>query len=305
VFAEYQSIIRDYIKGKNGVYALYKGHMLYYVGLTSNMRTRIKHHLKDRHAGKWDSFSFYLTEDNKHIKELETLILKVAEPKGNKVKGNLPGSKDLFRQLDKDIKVFQNEKRKRILKGHFTSPKTGKPNFSPTEKGQPSLAPYVSQSFPIQKTYKGKTYKAKVRSNGKIYYEGVVYDNPTAPAKKIVKRTVSGWLFWHFKNDEGKWIKLHKLREKKPWGKKKKTSRKAKNPLAPYVTKRFPIRGIYKGKTYKASVRSDGTIQYDGKIYNSPSGSARAARKQQTNGWTFWKCKNRKGIWVNLETVKH
>ena len=63
---KYQNILKEYVKGRHGVYALYsKGH-LYYVGLASNLRNRLKSHLTDRHAQTWDSFSVYLTINDSH-----------------------------------------------------------------------------------------------------------------------------------------------------------------------------------------------------------------------------------------------
>jgi type I restriction-modification system DNA methylase subunit len=35
---------------RHGVYALYRGNRLYYVGLASNLRSRLNTHLRDRHA---------------------------------------------------------------------------------------------------------------------------------------------------------------------------------------------------------------------------------------------------------------
>ena len=80
---KYQDIIRKYVKGRYGVYSLYRKHKLYYVGLASNLRSRLHHHLRDRHAGTWDSFSVYLTVGDQHLHELETLILRIIKPKGN------------------------------------------------------------------------------------------------------------------------------------------------------------------------------------------------------------------------------
>lgn len=37
----YQKIIKDFVKGRHGVYALYKKGRLYYVGLASNLRKGI------------------------------------------------------------------------------------------------------------------------------------------------------------------------------------------------------------------------------------------------------------------------
>lgn len=45
---EYQDIVKKFVRGRQGVYALYRGEKLYYVGLASNLRNRLRHHLKDR-----------------------------------------------------------------------------------------------------------------------------------------------------------------------------------------------------------------------------------------------------------------
>ena len=101
---EYQKIIRDFVRGRHGVYALYKKSKLYYVGLASNLRSRLKHHLRDKHKGFWDRFSVYLTIGDKHLKELETLVLRMASPKGNKQAGKFVRSEDLKRKFRKGIK---------------------------------------------------------------------------------------------------------------------------------------------------------------------------------------------------------
>ena len=54
---EHQEIVRRYVRARNGVYALYRGKRLYYVGLATNLKNRLGHHLKDRHHGSWDRFS--------------------------------------------------------------------------------------------------------------------------------------------------------------------------------------------------------------------------------------------------------
>jgi hypothetical protein len=38
---------------------------------------RLKGHLRDCHKGLWDRFSVYLTSDAEHIKELESLLLRI------------------------------------------------------------------------------------------------------------------------------------------------------------------------------------------------------------------------------------
>ena len=64
---QYQDIIREYVRKRHGVYALYRRGKLHYVGLASNLRVRLKQHLHDRYKDSWDRFSIYLTIDNRAI----------------------------------------------------------------------------------------------------------------------------------------------------------------------------------------------------------------------------------------------
>jgi len=76
-------------KGR-GIYVLYDNHGLYYVGLTNNsLRYRIRRHTKDRHKKKWFRFSWYNIPNLKYTKDMETAILRITDPKGNKVKGKI------------------------------------------------------------------------------------------------------------------------------------------------------------------------------------------------------------------------
>ena len=91
----YGDIIREYVRGRHGIYALFRRKNLYYVGLASNLRNRLKAHLKDRHAQTCDRFSVYLTIQNEHTHELEALVMRIASPKGNQQTGKLVRSQDL------------------------------------------------------------------------------------------------------------------------------------------------------------------------------------------------------------------
>ena len=93
----YPDIITEFVRGRSGVYALYKGNDLYYVGLAKNLRSRLRGHLRDRHAEAWDRFNVYLTQGDEHLKELESLVLRIAAPKGNRTAGKFMGSSDLLR----------------------------------------------------------------------------------------------------------------------------------------------------------------------------------------------------------------
>ena len=84
IFETHQDVIRKFVSKQHGVYALYHNEDLYYVGLASNLRARLSKHLKDRHSGRWNRFSVYLTMRHDHMRALESLVVRNAKPGGNK-----------------------------------------------------------------------------------------------------------------------------------------------------------------------------------------------------------------------------
>ncbi|MEM5854309.1 MAG: GIY-YIG nuclease family protein [Candidatus Aenigmatarchaeota archaeon] len=106
----FEEKLKELMKGYSGIYALYKRDELYYVGLTKNLHGRIKWHLRDRHVGKWDKFVIFRIKKIRYLKDIETLIVNIAEPKGNRVRGKVPKDynlnyilKDLLRKKEKEI----------------------------------------------------------------------------------------------------------------------------------------------------------------------------------------------------------
>lgn len=75
-------------QGGSGIYALYRGKKLWYVGKSlRSMRGRIKKHTTDRHNGRWNNFSFYQIKKKKYVDDVERLILNIFKPPGNDVGG--------------------------------------------------------------------------------------------------------------------------------------------------------------------------------------------------------------------------
>ena len=75
-------------KKGSGIYALYNPYGLYYIGLSnSSIRSRIRSHTKDRHRGKWNKFSWYQIPRVDHVKDIETTLLRIVNPAGNKQMG--------------------------------------------------------------------------------------------------------------------------------------------------------------------------------------------------------------------------
>jgi len=104
-----QQIMRNYA----GVYALYRGKKLHYVGLARNLYWRLLGHTKNRHKGKWDRFAIFRVDRVRYLKDIETLLLRVAAPPGNKVSGHLHRDADLTRVLRR-IQSEQLRRLKRI-----------------------------------------------------------------------------------------------------------------------------------------------------------------------------------------------
>ncbi len=211
VLADYVEIIRSMIKGHSGLYALYRGTHLHYVGLASNLMGRLKQHLRDRHENKWDRFSVYLTVHDDHMKELESLILRIASPQGNKVSGRFMESTNLHRELNRKIKDFDNERRAKLL-GKRVSRRHPHKKVS-LRKKKTSLKDLVTRRMILRATYKGKQYRATLRKNGTIDVNGEIYDSPSGAAVAIVGHAVSGWGFWKYRNSKGEWVRLGTLRK--------------------------------------------------------------------------------------------
>ncbi|QQP95029.1 DUF2924 domain-containing protein [Lysobacter enzymogenes] len=207
----YRTELSDLIRGKAGIYALYKGERLYYVGLARNLEKRVGDHLKDQHAGKWDSFSVYLISASEHIKSLESLLLRVLFPKGNQVSGKLVGAVDKKNLLLKAMKETDSARRARLVGAHRPAPTVRKK--AATGRGAVALAGVVKRALPLLREYGGEVHRASLRSDGYIHYKGQKYRSPSAAAGQICPGAVNGWYFWYYEASKGDWVPLDRLRK--------------------------------------------------------------------------------------------
>ncbi|MBN8478041.1 MAG: hypothetical protein J0L91_03660 [Burkholderiales bacterium] len=206
----YRPIIARMIKSHAGIYALYKGDRLYYVGLASNMMGRVKTHDKDRHAKRWDRFSVYLTARSDHIRPLEALVLRITSPSGNRVRGKLRGAKDLYQTLNREMSEADKDARA-VLLGERALKKRRR-RKTQTTKGSRPLSGLMNRSLRLRAIYKGKKYLATLRRDGRIRYAGKLYDSPSAAGRAVVGRGVIGWLFWKFRKGRDAWVPLRELK---------------------------------------------------------------------------------------------
>lgn len=214
IFDGYHQEITQLVGKRHGVYALYKENKLYYVGLAIDLHRRVKYHLIDNHAGKWDRFSLYLINDVEHLKELETLLIHIALPRGNKQLGTLSKSKSMQRELKKMVHAKNRESEATLFgmqKKDVKKEKTklfAKYRSKPSKPGLQGLLPAGTEIFA---PYKGTTYTATVTGEGKILYQGKLYNSPSSVGEFIRGgKATNGWQFWRYR-DNGKLKELRTL----------------------------------------------------------------------------------------------
>ena len=218
LLAEYGDAIRAQVGRSHGVYALYKRDSLYYVGLAIDLRRRLKQHLRDRHVGRWDNFSVYLTLDSAYMKELESLIIRIAMPGGNRNRGKFARSQDLLRALRGNIAKRQADELDGLFRGHIGTNRTRSGAVGPARSGRsqgtPMLARWIDGPMKLRRDYKGRRYSASVRRDGTIIVRGTAgrFNSPSLAARAVVGRRVNGWTFWKYKAGPGNWAPLTQLR---------------------------------------------------------------------------------------------
>ncbi len=203
LFRDHIEIITELIGDTSGIYALYDDNELYYVGRASDLKRRVHQHLKDRHDSQWTHFSLFLIKRADYIGDIESLLIRIAEPIGNRAKPRGRDNKLLVRKLKRLIQLKHKEEIRELIAGR------GVKKISKKVSPKHSLRSLVSKRTSIYRTYKGKEYRAILTPAGSIYYGRKSYASPTAAARAIVgQRAVNGWNFWRIKNAAGEWVNL-------------------------------------------------------------------------------------------------
>jgi len=184
-FEKYSIVLTELIDQEQGVYALYKGDKLYYIGKAIDLERRIKYHLRDRHAKKWDTFSIFIVNNEKHIDEIEALLIAINAPKGNSKQG-MSKAKDLKKSFSKATKEYDEEQRQLVL--------------CIANKYKKSYG----RNFKLYATYKNKKFKAVLLKNRTVKFKGKEYSSPSAAGVAAIRRGgVNGLLFWKLKDSKG------------------------------------------------------------------------------------------------------
>jgi hypothetical protein len=150
-------------------------------------------HLKDHHGRSWDRFSLYFTIGEKHLKELETLILHITgKPRGNKNKGKFKDSENLKRRLKRDIKTYQRDELLALFDQGFEDQGMTENN---NHKDRPILAAYITAPLKLRASLKGRKFKARLRRDGSIRFRGKIYNSPSAAGTAATKRACNAGTF--------------------------------------------------------------------------------------------------------------
>jgi len=165
----------------------------------------VKQHLADRHLASWTHFSLYLARREDHIHEIESLLIRIANPKGNRVKPKGQSSGALLKELKSLVRKSQKDEYEQMFGAGRSTAKRRVKATTPR-----SLVGLVKRATPLYRTYKGKEYSAKLTPKGEIIYKGTSYTSPTGAAKAVIQtnRAVNGWTFWYIKAENGEWIRL-------------------------------------------------------------------------------------------------
>ena len=187
----YSFLLTELIAEQPGIYALYKGDDLYYIGKAVDLKRRLSQHLKDRHHKKWDKFSLFIVNNEKHIGDLESLLVTICEPKGSR---QHPRGKAVNLESDfkKRIDTYLQEQDALLF---------GRKPGAPARK-----------TISLQTIYKGKKYTAKLLPNGNIVFNKKTFSSPSAAGRFITgKISNNGLQFWKGKDKKGKLVPLKKL----------------------------------------------------------------------------------------------
>ena len=206
VFRKHYNLITALVGSSPGVYALYDGSELYYVGRSTELRKRVRHHLRDRHLASWTHFSLYLVRKASHISEIESLLVRIANPKGNRTIPRGKASSTMLKKLRSMVREKQKEDFEEMFGVREARAKRGTRRVSSRRKGLKGL---VQKRTRLYRTYKGREYRATLSPTGIIRVGNMSFTTPTAAAAKIVRRrTVNGWNFWYIRDSSGDWVKL-------------------------------------------------------------------------------------------------
>jgi len=189
---EHPDVVRKFVGRNAGIYALYRKNKLYYVGLASGLSARLNHHIRDRHGRSWDRFSIYLTIKDQHLREIESLLLQIAKPTGNRVGGKPAGSQNMRRWIERAI----HEKRQQEVADLFdrSARQSGYTGKKLKLDDELELVRLLPQGARLRASLKGQDFKAIAKPDGRVRFNGIYHTRLLR--RSSARRTVGGSGRW-------------------------------------------------------------------------------------------------------------
>jgi len=219
VLEEHLSIIKKLAGKQPGVYALYKRGKLYYVGLAKDLPSRVRAHLRDKHGKSWDTFRLYLTLDKGHMKELESLLIRITNPDGNRQSGRFARAKNLSKDFKREYDTHSDHRLESLFGPRTRAEARAtrlKRRAEREAASKNTAAGLVERTIHVRWSYKGQVFKGRFRKDGQLRTGGKLYESPSAAASTLAGRPIDGWSAWKYQHLPGAWQKLrHKKRQRK------------------------------------------------------------------------------------------
>jgi hypothetical protein len=128
------------------------------------------------------------------MRELESLLIRVTRPPGNKQIGRFAGAENLEDKFERALDNKHQANKSRLM---------GRP-LKETDDPDKSR-----RSTKIRAIFKGRKYYAWVRSkSGAVKFQRQVYNSLSAAAVAVTKRSTNGRWFWRFERSPGDWVRM-------------------------------------------------------------------------------------------------
>ncbi len=138
-----------------------------------------------------------------HIREVESLLVRIANPSGNKTKGKLEKQGNLQPLLKDLVTAKVTEEIAKLFDERAKGPREdagkkarGQPKRRRRRRRRP-LRGFFPSDKTIHAIYRGETHKARgSRRSGMIRFRGKSYNSPSMAARSLTGRSVNGWMFF-------------------------------------------------------------------------------------------------------------
>lgn len=144
------------------------------------------------------------------MRELESLILRILEPTGNRQKGQFAKSENLRIRVNKLLAEEDADRRAKLLGGCVAERR--RRQKAKSAQGKLALAGLIDRSTTLRGERDGWEYRATLRKDGTIRYGDEVFETPNAAARAALKKPASGWRFWKYRDKDGEWVGLRNLK---------------------------------------------------------------------------------------------